>query len=90
MATSTHAPGFISFDLAVSQRHSSIDLAAAHGALPDMLRAGIAQHGGATDVTLNHTGWVVALHLPEERTFCGGALDESLTACLAWLLTSEG
>ena len=88
MATSKHAPGFFSLDLAVSQQQTGIDLAAAQGGLSDMLRAAIVQHGGVVDLTLDHTGWVVALHLPEERTFCGGTLEESLAACLAWLLTS--
>jgi hypothetical protein len=90
MATLTHASGFISSDHAVSHSQTGINLAAAHGALRDLLRAAIAQHGGVVDWTLDHTGWVVTLHLPEERTFCGRTLEESLAACLAWLLTPAG
>ena len=32
----------------------------------DMLRAAIAERGGYCDWTVDNTGWVVTLHLPEE------------------------
>jgi hypothetical protein len=88
MATLTHASRFFSSDLAVSPSQAGINLAAEPSARRDMLRAAIAQHGGVVDWTLDHSGWVVVLHLPEERTFSGGTLEESLATCLAWLLTS--
>ena len=51
----------------------------------DMLRADIAQHGGFCDWTIDHTGWVVTLHLPEEQVFSGSTLEDGLLSCLAWL-----
>ena len=54
----------------------------------DMLRAAIAQHGGYCDWTIDHTGWVVTLHLPEEQVFSGSTLEDGLLSCLAWLVAS--
>jgi hypothetical protein len=54
-----------------------------------MLRAAIAGHGGAIDWTVDHTGWVVTLYLPEERGFSGGTLEDGLLTCLAWLIAAE-
>ena len=54
----------------------------------DVLRAAIAQHGGVIDWTVDHTGWVVTLHLPVEGIFSGATLEEALTACLSWLVSS--
>jgi hypothetical protein len=58
------------------------------GAPCDMLRAAIAQHGGYCDWTVDHTGWVVTLHLPEEQVFSGSTLENGLLSCLAWLIAS--
>jgi hypothetical protein len=51
----------------------------------DQLRAAIAQRGGYCDWSVDHTGWVVTLYLPQERTFAGATLEAALAACLAWL-----
>jgi hypothetical protein len=58
------------------------------GAPCDMLRAAIAQHGGYCDWSVDHTGWVVTLHLPEEQVFSGSTLENGLLSCLAWLIAS--
>jgi hypothetical protein len=55
----------------------------------ETLRAAIARHGGAIDWTVDSTGWVVTLYLPEERVFSGVTLEDGLLACLAWLVASE-
>jgi hypothetical protein len=55
----------------------------------DTLRAAIAQHGGYFDWTVDHTGWVVTLHLPEEEVFSGSTLEDGLLSCLAWLVAAE-
>ena len=54
----------------------------------DVLRAAIAQRGGVIDWTVDHTGWVVTLYLPVEGIFSGATLEDSLTACLSWLVSS--
>jgi hypothetical protein len=54
----------------------------------DMLRAAIAERGGYCDWTIDHTGWVVTLHLPEEQVFSGSTLEDGLLSCLAWLVAS--
>ena len=56
------------------------------GAPCDMLRAAIAQQGGYCDWTVDCTGWVVTLHLPEEQVFSGSTLEDGLLSCLAWLV----
>jgi hypothetical protein len=54
-----------------------------------MLRAAITQQGGYCDWTVDHTGWVVTLHLPEEQVFFGSTLKDGLLSCLAWLVAAE-
>ena len=54
----------------------------------DVLRAAIAQRGGVIDWTVDHTGWVVTLYLPVEGIFSGATLEDGLTACLSWLVSS--
>src|SRR5918994_1631310 len=60
------------------------------GAPCDMLRVAIAQHGGYCDWTVDHTGWVVTLHLPEEQVFFGSTLEDGLLSCLSWLSPRRG
>lgn len=78
-----------SSDLALAISQAGIDRTLAHGGVCETLRAAIARHGGIIDWTVDHTGWVVTLYLPEERVFCGGTLEDGLLACLAWLVASE-
>jgi hypothetical protein len=59
------------------------------GARCDMLRAAIAQQGGHCDWTVDYTGWVVRLHLPEEQVFSGNTLEDGLLSCLEWLVAAE-
>ncbi|HEX2283170.1 MAG TPA: hypothetical protein VHG52_15525 [Thermomicrobiales bacterium] len=58
------------------------------GAPCDMLRAAIAERGGYCDWAVDHSGWVVTLHLPEEQVFSGSTLEDGLFSCLAWLVAS--
>jgi hypothetical protein len=55
-----------------------------------MLRAAIAERRGHCDWAVDHTGWVVTLHLPEEQVFSGSTLEDGLLSCLAWLDASPG
>jgi phage terminase large subunit-like protein len=38
---------------------------------------------------VNHAGWVVTLHSPEEQHFSGKTLKEALAWCLVWLMAPE-
>jgi hypothetical protein len=38
---------------------------------------------------VDHAGWVVALHAPEEHDFYGKTLEEALAWCLVWLMAPE-
>ena len=51
----------------------------------DRLRSAIARLGGHCDWRVDSAGWVVTLHLPEERTFVGPTLEAALSACVVWL-----
>ncbi len=55
-------------------------------ALQDALRAAIVTRRGSGPWTVDHAGWVVTLHSPEEHDFSGTALEEALTWCLVWLM----
>jgi hypothetical protein len=88
MATLSRAPRSAP-DLTAAISPAGIDRTLAHGGGREALRAAIARHGGIIDWTVDHTGWVVTLYLPEERVFCGGTLEDGLLACLAWLVASE-
>ena len=65
---------------------AGISLTAEQGAVRETLRAAIAQHGGWIDWSVDHTGWVVTLYLPQEEIFTGPTLEDGLTACLTWLV----
>ena len=89
MVTLTRASRSISADLAAALTQARVELTVAPGALRDTLRAAIAHLGGYCDWRVDHTGWVVTLYVPEERTFSGGTLEDGLASCLAWLVTPE-
>jgi len=72
--------------LTAAFRRAGINVAAEQGAVREKLRTAIAQHGGWIDWSVDHTGWVVTLYLPEEQTFIGPTLEDGLTACLTWLV----
>ncbi len=39
--------------------------------------------------TVDHAGWVVTLHSPDEQDVSGKTLEEALAWCLVWLMTPE-
>jgi hypothetical protein len=51
-------------------------------ALQDALRSAIATRRGYCSWTVDHAGWVVTLHSPDEQDFCGRTLEEALAWCL--------
>jgi hypothetical protein len=58
-------------------------------ALQDALRAAIAHSRGSCWWDVDHVGWVVTLHSPEEHDFYGKTLEEALAWCLVWLMAPE-
>jgi hypothetical protein len=46
-------------------------------------------HCGYCSWTVDHAGWVVTLHSPEEQDFSGKTLEEALAWCLVWLMAPE-
>ena len=55
-------------------------------ALQDAQRAAITTRRGSCSWTVDHAGWVVTLHSPEEQDFSGTTLEEGLACCLEWLM----
>ena len=49
----------------------------------------IAHRRGYCSWDVDHANWVVTLHSPEEQTFYGKTLEESLAWCLVWLMAPE-
>jgi hypothetical protein len=47
-------------------------------ALQDALLTAIASHRGSCSWDVDHAGWVVTLHSPEEQEFYGKTLEEAL------------
>jgi hypothetical protein len=58
-------------------------------ALQDALRAAIATRRGYCSWDVDHAGWVVTLHSPDEQDFYGKTLEEALAWCLVWLMAPE-
>jgi hypothetical protein len=44
---------------------------------------------GSCSWTIDHAGWVVTVHAPDEQTFFGTTLEEALAGCLVWLKCPE-
>jgi hypothetical protein len=70
--------------------HLDVAVISGPGSRRDLLRAAIARYGGYCDWSVDHTGWVVTLYLPEERTFSGRTLEDGLIQCLTWLGQRSG
>ena len=57
--------------------------------LQDPLRRANASRRGACFWDVDHAGWVVTLHSPEEDDFYGRTFEEGLAWCLVWLMFPE-
>jgi hypothetical protein len=66
-------------------RHAGIDPTLPPAVVREWLRTAIAARGGECWWSLDQTGWVVTLVLPEEQVFADTTLEAALAACLAWL-----
>ena len=51
--------------------------------------SGLAMTSAPAPGTVDHAGWVVTLHYPEEQNFSGKMLEEALAWCLVWLMAPE-
>ena len=65
-------------DLAGAIARAGVDPTLEDRALQDALRAAIAIRRGYCSWDVDHAGWVVTLHSPEEQTFYGKTLEEAL------------
>ena len=48
-----------------------------------------ATHRGYCSWDVDHAGWAVTLHSPDEQDFYGKTLEEALAWCLVWLMSPE-
>jgi hypothetical protein len=69
--------------------HTGVDPTLDGRALQDALRRAIAIRRGSCSWTVDHAGWVVTLHSPEDQEFYGRTLEEALAWCLVWLMAPE-
>ena len=49
----------------------------------------IAERRGSCSWDVDHAGWVVMLHSPEDQDFSGRTLEEGLAWCLVGLMVPE-
>ena len=76
-------------DLAGAVAQAGVDPTLEGRALQDALRSAIATRRGYCSWDVDHAGWVVTLHTPEEQDFYGRTLEEGLAWCLVWLMAPE-
>lgn len=79
----------LSPDLAGTVAQAGVDPTLEGRALQDALRRAIATRRGSCSWDVDHAGWVVTLHSPEEHDFYGRTLEEGLAWCLVWLMFPE-
>jgi hypothetical protein len=66
-------------DLAGTVARADVDRTLEGRALQGALRREIAYRRGYCSWDVDHAGWVVTLHSPEEQDFYGKTLEEALT-----------
>jgi hypothetical protein len=76
-------------DLAGAVAQAGVDPTLEGRALQDALRRAIATRRGYCSWDVDHAGWVVTLHSPDEQVFYGKSLEEGLAWCLVWLMAPE-
>jgi hypothetical protein len=73
---------YLARDLAGTVAYAGVDPTLEGRALQDALRRAIATRRGYCSWTVDHAGWVVTLHRPEEQDLYGKTLEEALAWCL--------
>ncbi len=76
-------------DLAGTVAYARVDPTLEARALQDALRRAIATRRGYCSWDVDHAGWVVTLHSPDEHDSYGRTLEEALAWCLVWLMAPE-
>ena len=76
-------------DLAGVVARAGVDSTLESRALQDVLRRAIASRRGYCSWDVDHAGWVVTLHSPEEQDFSGKTLEEGVAWCLVWVMAPE-
>jgi hypothetical protein len=76
-------------DLAGAVAQAGVDPTLEGRALQDALRRAIATRRGSCSWDVDHAGWVVTLHSPEEQGVFGRTLEVALALCLVWLIAPE-
>jgi hypothetical protein len=76
-------------DLAGTVALAGVDPTLEGRVLQDALRRAIATRRGYCSWDVDHAGWVVTLHSPDEQDFYGRTLEEVLAWCLVWLMAPE-
>jgi hypothetical protein len=71
-------------DLAGTVAHAGVDPTLGGRALQDALRREIATRRGSCSWDVDHAGWVVRLHSPQDVS--GKSLEEALAGSLLWLM----
>lgn len=76
-------------DLAGAVAQAGVDPTLDGRALQDALLSAIADRRGYLSWDVDHAGWKVFLHHPDQETFYGRTLEEALAWCLVWLMAPE-
>jgi hypothetical protein len=76
-------------DLAAILANAGLDFTLNGRPLQDAIRSAVAGRGGYLSWDVDHAGWIVTLHHPEEQTCFGRTLEEALAWCLVWLMFPE-
>jgi hypothetical protein len=76
-------------DLAGAVAQAGVDPTLKRRALQDALRRAIAIRRGYCSWDVDHAGWVVTLHSPDEHEFNGRTLEEALAWTRVWLMAPE-
>jgi hypothetical protein len=85
----SHERRGLAADLTGAIAQAGVDPLLEGRALQDALRRAIATRRGYCSWTVDHAGWVVTLHSPEDQDFYGKTLEEALAWCLIWLMAPE-
>jgi hypothetical protein len=76
-------------DLAATIATAGVDPTLEGRALQDALLSAIADRRGYLSWDVDHAGWLLFLHFPDQETFHGRTLEEALAWCLVWLMAPE-
>jgi hypothetical protein len=68
---------------------ASVDPTREGRTLQDALLSALADRRGYLSWDVDHAGWLVFLHSPDQETLDGCTLEEALAWCLVWLMAPE-